>query len=84
MLSASRVINDDSEPDRLTIGAVVGGVLAAECCAGLPNLAAVIAAFDGVAFRSMIAAALLVILGWTFVRRRRDEARAHAQWGAAG
>lgn len=77
-------MNEQSPTDWLTIGAVVGGVLAVGCCAGLPLFAAAIAAVGGVAFGGITAVVLLVVLGGLMVlRRRHREAPVPARRGVA-
>jgi len=77
-------MSGESPTGRLTTGAVVGGVLAVGCCAGLPLFAAAIAAVGGVAFGGIVAVVLLVVLGGlAVIRRRHHGPRVPAQRGAA-
>jgi len=73
------------KPDRLAIGALVAGVFAVGCCAGLPLAVGVIASIGGVALGSIVAAALLAVLGcFVLVRRRRRACSPASSRGVEG
>ncbi len=73
-----------AKPDRLTVGAVAAGMLAVGCCASLPVAVGVIASIGGVALGSIVAVALLVVLGgFALVRRRRRACSPSSSRGVA-